>query len=74
MRTAGEFCFVLCALRLLGRELIWERGRPNQKCHAVVFGRDPFEKLVIAPQHRRLRIEQELREARITLRRAVQPR
>jgi len=38
---------------------------------AVIFGRDPFEGLVIAPEHRRLRIEQELREMRIRLRRVV---
>ena len=42
-----------------------------QKCHAVVYGTDPFESLIIAPENRRLRIEQELREARIRLRRAV---
>jgi transposase-like protein len=42
-----------------------------QKCHAVVHGTDPFETLIIAPENRRLRIEQELREARIRLRRAV---
>lgn len=42
-----------------------------QKCHAVLFGRDPFEGLEISKSHRRLRIEQELREAQILLRRAV---
>jgi predicted nucleotidyltransferase len=42
-----------------------------QKCHAVVFGRDPFDGLVISASHRRLRIEQELRDAQIRLRRAV---
>ncbi len=42
-----------------------------QKCHAVLFGSDPFEALEISPVHRRLRIEQELREAQIRLRRAV---
>lgn len=37
----------------------------------VLFGTDPFAKLEILDEHRRLRIEQELREARIRLRRAV---
>jgi predicted nucleotidyltransferase len=39
--------------------------------HAVIFGRDPFADLVISTEHRRLRIEQELREIQIRLRRAV---
>ena len=42
-----------------------------QKCHAVIHGADPFEALVIGPENRRLRIEQELREARIRLREAL---
>lgn len=37
----------------------------------VLSGDDPFAKLDILDEHRRLRIEQELREARIRLRRAV---
>lgn len=39
-----------------------------KKAHVVVFGSDPFEKLDIEIAHRRLRIEQELREAQIGLR------
>ncbi len=42
--------------------------------HAVLYsqdGRDPFAALEISPNHLRLRIEQELREAKIRLRRAV---
>jgi predicted nucleotidyltransferase len=37
-------------------------------CHALLHGTDPFAALEIADTHRRLRIEQELREARIRLR------
>jgi predicted nucleotidyltransferase len=40
-------------------------------CHAVLFGHDPFKDLVIHDEHRRLRVEQELREARMALRRLV---
>jgi predicted nucleotidyltransferase len=39
--------------------------------HVVLSGNDPFSELVISDRHRRLRIEQELREAQIRLRRAV---
>jgi predicted nucleotidyltransferase len=39
--------------------------------HVVVRGADPFADLVISDSHRRLRIEQELRDARTRLRRAV---
>jgi predicted nucleotidyltransferase len=39
--------------------------------HVLVCGTDPFLDLVIHDTHRRLRIEQELREARIRMRRAV---
>jgi len=42
-----------------------------RQCHVVLAGRDPFSGLVISDVHRRLRIEQELREAQIRLRRAV---
>lgn len=42
-----------------------------KQCHIVVDGKDPFASLVIHDTHRRLRIEQELREAQIRLRRAV---
>jgi predicted nucleotidyltransferase len=40
-------------------------------CHAVLFGSDPFAGLVIHDEHRRLRVEQELRDVRIRLRRLV---
>jgi predicted nucleotidyltransferase len=39
--------------------------------HVVLSGNDPFAGVQIADEHRRLRIEQELREAKIRLRRAV---
>ncbi len=42
------------------------RGR-----NIVLYGSDPFAALEILDEHRRLRIEQELREAQIRLRRAV---
>jgi predicted nucleotidyltransferase len=37
-------------------------------CHLMLHGADPFAGLEIADTHRRLRIEQELREARIRMR------
>jgi predicted nucleotidyltransferase len=45
--------------------------RDVKRAHVVVFGSDPFAQLVIADHHLRLRIEQELREAQIRMRRAV---
>lgn len=39
--------------------------------HAVLYGKDPFAGLAISDEHRRLRIEQELREIQIRMRRAV---
>ena len=39
--------------------------------HAVLVGTDVFKDLVIHDEHRRLRVEQELREARMALRRLV---
>jgi predicted nucleotidyltransferase len=39
--------------------------------HVVLAGRDPFAGLTISDRHRRLRVEQELREAQIRMRRAV---
>ena len=39
--------------------------------HEVLFGSDPFAELKIERAHLRLRIEQELREAQIRLRRAM---
>lgn len=42
-----------------------------QRWHIVLVGRNPFATIVVHDTHRRLRIEQELREAQIGLRRAV---
>ncbi|APR84345.1 Hypothetical protein A7982_09694 [Minicystis rosea] len=42
-----------------------------RRCHILLAGTDPFSALAISDRHRRLRIEQELREAQIRLRRAV---
>jgi len=42
-----------------------------RSCHVLLAGSDPFSSLEIADAHRRLRIEQELREARIRMRRAI---
>lgn len=42
-----------------------------KSCHALLAGKDPFAELAISDQFRRLRIEQELREEQIRLRRAV---
>jgi len=42
-----------------------------KRCHFLVTGRDPFKDVEVHDTHRRLRIEQELREARIRMRRAV---
>lgn len=42
-----------------------------QRHHQVLHGSDPFEGLKIERAHLRLRVEQELREAQIRLRRAV---
>lgn len=42
-----------------------------RRCHLVLHGRDPFADLQIHPDHIRLRIEQELRESQIRLRRMV---
>jgi predicted nucleotidyltransferase len=40
-------------------------------CHSLLTGRDVFSDLVIHDEHRRLRIEQELREASLQLRQIV---
>ncbi len=42
-----------------------------RRCHAIVEGEDPFETLEIPEENIRVRIEQELRETKIRLRRAV---
>src|SRR5262249_51651299 len=43
----------------------------TKRHHIVAAGRNPFEKVEVLDRHRRLRIEQELREAQIRLRRQV---
>jgi predicted nucleotidyltransferase len=45
--------------------------RDIQECHVLLAGRDVFSALAISPEHLRLRIEQELREAQIRLRRTI---
>ena len=42
-----------------------------RQSHTLLYGTDPLAELVISDRHRRLRIEQELREARIRVRRMV---
>jgi predicted nucleotidyltransferase len=42
-----------------------------RRSHILLAGSDPFSALVISDRHRRLRIEQELREAQIRMRRAI---
>jgi predicted nucleotidyltransferase len=42
-----------------------------RRCHVLLSGEDPFSALVIDGKNRRLRVEQELREAQIRLRRAL---
>jgi hypothetical protein len=42
-----------------------------KRFNIVIHGSDPFEKVIVHDTHRRLRIEQELREAQVWLRRAV---
>jgi predicted nucleotidyltransferase len=42
-----------------------------RRCHILLAGADPFSALTISDKHRRLRVEQELREAQIRLRRTV---
>jgi predicted nucleotidyltransferase len=42
-----------------------------KRSHVVLAGRNAFEKVEVLDRHRRLRIEQELREAQIRLRRQV---
>lgn len=42
-----------------------------RQSHTLLCGHDPFAALCISDRHRRLRIEQELREAQIRLRRVV---
>lgn len=42
-----------------------------RSCHVILTGTDPFRDVVATDAHRRLRIEQELREAKIRMHRAV---
>lgn len=42
-----------------------------RRSHTLLVGQDPFSALHISESHRRLRIEQELREAQIRLRRVI---
>jgi len=42
-----------------------------RQSHALLHGEDPFTQLGVSDRHRRLRIEQELREVQIRLRRVV---
>jgi predicted nucleotidyltransferase len=42
-----------------------------RQSHTLLCGEDPFKNLTISDRHRRLRIEQELREAQIRLRRVI---
>lgn len=42
-----------------------------KRAHVMLHGDDPFASLSIAKEHKRVRVEQELREAQIRLRRAV---
>jgi predicted nucleotidyltransferase len=42
-----------------------------RRAHIVLAGKSPFSDLAISDRHRRLRVEQELREAQIRLRRAI---
>lgn len=48
--------------------LLYDGIRQN---HALLHGEDPFSQLHVSDRHRRLRIEQELREVQIRLRRVV---
>lgn len=48
--------------------LLYDEIKQN---NAVISGRDPFTAVEVQAKHRRLRIEQELREAQIRLRRAI---
>jgi predicted nucleotidyltransferase len=41
------------------------------RCHALLHGEDPFTALSVSPLHRCLRIEQELRDLRVRLRRLL---
>lgn len=45
--------------------------RDIQRCHVLLCGRDPFASIRVSDHHLRIRIEQELREAQIRLRRII---
>jgi predicted nucleotidyltransferase len=61
--TEGEIAGASDAFPLLYDEI--------KQRHVLLTGRDPFSAVEVHDTHRRLRIEQELREAQIRLRRAV---
>ena len=61
--TEGEIAGASDAFPLLYDEI--------KQRHVLLSGRDPFSAVEVHDTHRRLRIEQELREAQIRLRRAV---
>ncbi len=72
-RTARRFETIVLAAEELARAadvfpLFYDDIR---RCHAVIAGEDVFADLAVSNAHRRLRIEQELREMQIRLRRVV---
>jgi predicted nucleotidyltransferase len=72
-RTARRFETMILAADELGRAadafpLFYD---DIKGCHALLAGKDAFAELSVSDEHRRLRIEQELREMQIRLRRAV---
>ena len=63
---------ILCESEIAGASDAFPLLYDEIKRHNILLvGRDPFESVVVHDTHRRLRIEQELREAQIRLRRAV---
>ena len=63
---------ILCESEIAGASDAFPLLYDEIKRHNILItGRDPFATVVVHDTHRRLRIEQELREAQIRLRRAV---
>ncbi len=63
---------ILCESEIAGASDAFPLLYDEIKRHNILItGRDPFKDVVVHDTHRRLRIEQELREAQIRLRRAV---
>lgn len=63
---------ILCESEIAGASDAFPLLYDEIKRHNILLtGRDPFKDVVVHDTHRRLRIEQELREAQIRLRRAV---